>query len=431
VTAEDRIMVNYTLIDENSVSLRDFTAVHESHFGLSNGMVAYHKGQTIYTWDSRTGERKILEIPPEPNYNTKIQALDITDGTVYYIFDKQKERRSHGNEGGMYAFDGKNNTLITPFSRHNLINLIVDNDLILIHDATNYHKPLNDPMTKISGAELLVYSTDRGDITSIDHLSDINDPSGFGGNTIITATYSISLDNPDEIFRRHPGDGLALFSLVGSLGNQSVTQISIPSGTNIGSSGGIVGFDPDCLSENYLVWIKTNGIRTPAYHSVLYLTDLRTLKNVILAETDGSFSDYLYAVDGDYLVYGRTLYHIPTGMTTELSFNGELDKLFDNGIGELFTSNTSELDIIRFNDGGLLIRTYPRVENADYSGKYQLWYADLGPIIHPGEKAREKISDKITASAQMGMTEKTPVSFLISGLALIVAGILILYGNRK
>ena len=63
VAAEDRVMVNYTLIDENSVSLRDFTAVHESHFGLSKGMVAYHKGQTIYTWNSRTGERGTLEIP--------------------------------------------------------------------------------------------------------------------------------------------------------------------------------------------------------------------------------------------------------------------------------------------------------------------------------------------------------------------------------
>jgi hypothetical protein len=121
VDAEDRGMVNYTLIDENSVSLRDFTGLKESHFGLSKGMVAYHKDQTIYTWDSRTGERRTLEIPPVSNYYTKIQSLDITDGKVYYVFHKTKVKTFRGSEGGVYVFDGKNNTPLASFSRHDIL----------------------------------------------------------------------------------------------------------------------------------------------------------------------------------------------------------------------------------------------------------------------------------------------------------------------
>jgi hypothetical protein len=284
--------------------------------------------------------------------------------------------------------------------------------------------------TKVSGAELLVYSPDRGDITRIDNLSDMNDPTGFGGNNIVTATYSIGWGS-SEVIRRHPGDGLALFTLTGFLGNQSFTQISIPSGTNIGSSGGIVKYEPDCFSENYFVWKKTTGIRTPAYHSVLYLTDLRTLKNIVLAETDGSFSDYLYAVDGDYLIYGRTLYHIPTGTKTELSFNGELDNLFDNGPGELLNNKSLEIDIIRFNDEGLLIRTYPKVEDAGYSGKYQLFFSDLGPVLHAGESTRLVTPDRGTPeSTKQGEAPPAPESLIIPGFALVVIGIIVLLRKR-
>ncbi|WP_148277653.1 hypothetical protein [Methanoregula formicica] len=429
--AEDRVMVNYTFIDENSVTPRDFTGLKESHFGLSNGVVAYHKGQTIYTWDSRTKETRTLEIPPVSNYHTKIQTLDITEGKVYYVFHKNKVRALRGSEGGLYVFDGKNNTLITPFSHHDILSLIADNNRILFLDATNYQKPLDVMKTKVSGAELLVYSPDRGDITKIDNLSDIDDPSGFGGNTIVTATYSIGWGSSYEVIRRHPGDGLALFTLAGSPGNLSVTQISIPSGTNIGSSGGIVGFDPDCFSEDYFVWKKTTGIRTPAYHSVLYLTDLRTLKNVVLAETDGAFSDYLYAVDGDYVIYGRTLYHIPTGTKTELSFNGELDKLFDAGLGELLNNKTLEIDIIRFNDEGLLIRTYPKVEDAGYSGKSQLFFADLGPVIHAGEHVQPVTLSPVIPTTQQGETTPAPVSLLIPGFALVVIGMIVLMRKRR
>jgi len=142
-----------------------------------------------------------------------------------------------------------------------------------------------------------------------------------------------------------------------------------------------------------------------------------------LAETDGSFSDYLYAVDGDYLIYGRTLYHIPTGTKTELSFNGELDNLFDNGPGELLNNKSLEIDIIRFNDEGLLIRTYPKVEDVDYSGKYQLYYADLGPVIHPVEETSPPTPGAAPPSMQQTRVKETPVPLVIPGLAIILGGI--------
>jgi len=429
VAAEDRVMVNYTLIDEDSVSIWD-PAPWISHYGLSEDIVAYHKGQTVYIWDSRTGDRKKLEIPTEANYQTEVATLDISHGVVYYMLDKENERRSHGQEGGLYAFDGENNTLIALFSHHDILNLIAENNHVLLLDATNYYKPLDPGNTKVSAAELLVYSPKNGEISLIDNLVDLSDPIGFGNNNSATATYGIVLGSSKEMIRRVPGDGLAVFSLPMQPVNQSVTQISIPSGTNIGSSGGIVGFDPDCFSENYFVWKKTTGIRTPAYHSVLYLTDLRTLKNVVLAETDGAFSDYLYAVDGDYVIYGRTLYHIPTGTKTELSFNGELDKLFDSGLSELLESGTREIDIIRFNDEGLLIRTYPKVEDAGYSGKSQLFFADLGPVIHAGEKVQPVISSPAIPTLQHGDTIPAPVSLLIPGFALVVIGIIVLMRRR-
>lgn len=430
VSAEERVPVNYSFIDENSVSVWD-PPLRESHFGLSRGVVAYHKGQMVYTWDSKTGERKTLEIPQEANYNTGIAALDISDGTVYYVFDKKKARTLLGSEGGLYSFDGKNSTLVTPFSHHDILNLIADNNRVLILDATNYSRPLDSTKTKVSAAELLVYSPGNGVITKLDNLIDVNDPIGFGGNNSVTATYGIVLDSSEEMIRRLPGDGLAVFSLPAEQANKSVTQISIPSGTNTGSSEGIVGFDPDCFSEDYFVWKKTTGNITSGYHSTLYLTDIRTLKNVVLTETNGFFSDYSYAVDGDYMIYGRTLYHIPTGKKTELSFNGELDTLFDSGIGELEDNKTAEIDIIRFNDDGLLIRTYPKVEDAGYSGKYQLWFADLTPVIHPGEKVQQLISGTVSPTMQQDGAKETPVSLVIPGFALLLVGILVLFRSRK
>jgi len=430
VSAEERVIVNYTFIDENSVSIWD-PPLRESHFGLSKGMVAYHKGQMIYTWDRRTGERKTFEIHPEANYNNKIAALDISDGVVYYVFDKKKARTLLGSEGGLYSFDGKNSTLVTPFSHHDILNLIADNNRVLILDATNYSRPLDSTKTKVSAAELLVYSPGNGVITKLDNLIDVNDPIGFGDNNSVTVTYGIVLSSSEEMIQRLPGNGLAVFSLSGKSENPSVTQIAIPSGTNTGSSGGIVGFDPDCFSKNYLVWKKTTGNITSGYHSSLYLTDLRTLENIILTETNGFFSDYSYAVDGDYVIYGRTLYNIQTGRKTELSFNGELDTLFDSGIGELADNRTAEIDIIRFNDGGLLIRTYPKVEDAGYSGKYQLWFVDLGPVIHPSEKAREIFPDTVSPTTQQSETNNAPVSLMIPGFALIVVGILVLFRSRK
>lgn len=430
MAAEDPVMVNYTFIDENTVSIWD-PPVRESHFGLSNGMVAYHKDQTIYTWDSKTGERKTLEIPPVPNYHTKIQALDIADRNVYYVYLKNKAKASRGSEGGLYRFDGKNTTLLAPFSHHDILNLIADKNLLLIHDATNYQKPLDSMNTNVSGAELLVYSPDRGVIMTVDNLTDMDDPIGFGGGNVVTATYSIGWGSSTEVIRRHPGDGLALFTMTGFPESPLFAPISIPSGTNIGSSGGIVGFDPDCFSENYFVWKKTTGMNTPAYHSVLYLTNLRTLKNVVLAETDGSFSNNLYAVDGDYVLYGRTLYHIPTGTKTELSFNGELDRLFDNGLSELSDNGTQEIDIIRFNDEGLLIRTYPKAEDAGYSGKYQLFFADLGPVIHAGENVQPVTLSPVIPTTQQGDTTPATVSLLIPGFALVVIGIIVLMKKRR
>lgn len=430
VSAEEHVLVNYSFIDENSVSIWD-PSILESHYGLSEGMVAYHKGRAVYTWDSKTGERKTLDIPPEANYKTEIAALDITHGVVYYMLDKKKERRSHGQEGGLFAFDGKNNTLIAPFSHHDILNLIADNNLLLLLDATNYYKPLDPMDTKVSAAELLVYSPKSDEITQIDNLIDISDPIGFGGNNSVTATYGISLGSSKEMIRRVPGDGLAVFSLPVQPANRSVTQIVIPSGTNTGSSGGIVRFDPDCFSGHFFVWTKTTGNITSGYHSSLFLTDLRNLKSVVLTETNDFFSEYSYAVDGDYVIYGRTLYHIPTGRKAELSFNGELDKMFDGGLGELSDNKTSEIDIIRFNDGGILIRTYPRMQDVDYSGKYQLWFADLGPVINPGEKARVIIPDTVTVTTQQNMTKETPVSLMIPGFALIALGILVLFRSRK
>jgi len=427
VAAEAPVTVNYTFIDEDSVSIWD-PAPRISHYGLSDGMVAYHQGRTVYTWDSKTGERKTLEIPPEANYRTDIAALDITHGVVYYMLDKEKERRSHGQEGGLYAFDGKTSTPIPAFSGHDILNIIADNNLILIHDATNYFR--SDSGNE-SAAELLVYSPKNSGIIPVDNLIELSDPIGFGGNNSVTVATGICLGGCKQMIPRLPGDGLAVFSLPVQPANPSVTQISIPSGTNIGSSGGIVGFDPDCFSENYFVWTKTTGIRTPAYHSVLYLTDLRTLKNVVLAETNGSFSDYLYAVHGDYAIYGRTLYHIPTGTKTELSFNGELDKLFDNGLSELSESGTREIDILRFNDEGILIRTYPKVEDAGYSGKSQIFFADLGPVIHAGEKVQPVTPSPVNPTTQPGETIPAPVSLLIPGFALVVIGIIVLMRKRR
>jgi hypothetical protein len=430
VAAEAPVMVNYTFINEDSVSIWD-PAPWISHYGLSDSMVAYHQGRTVYTWDSKTGERKTLEIAPEANYQTEIAALDITHGVVYYMLDKEKERRSHGQEGGLYAFDGENNTLITQFSHHNILNLIADNNLLLLLDATNYYKPLDPGNTNVSAAELLVYSPKNGGIALIDNLVDLSDPIGFGNNNSVTATYGIVLGSSKEMIRRVPGDGLAVFSLPVQPANRSVTQIVIPSGTNTGSTGGIVGFDPDCFSKDYFAWKKTTGNTTTGHHSTLYLTDLRTKKSIVLTETNGFFSAYSYAVDGDYMIYGRTLYHIPTGTKTELSFNGELDTLFDSGLSELSDNGTHEIDIIRFNDEGLLIRTYPKVEDAGYSGKYQLFFADLGPVIHPREKAHEIISDTVPVTTQHDGAKETPVSPMIPGFALVVVGILVLFGPRK
>ncbi len=427
VKAEERILVNYTLIDENSVSVWDPPS-RESHFGLSKGVVAYHKGQTIHTWDSKTGKRKILEIPPEANYNTGITALDISDGMVYYAFDKQTSGGSHGPEGGLYIFDGKTSTPVPAFSRHDILNIIADNNLILIHDATNYFRRLDSGNE--SAAELLVYSPKNSGIILVDNLIELSDPIGFGGNNIVTVATGICLGGCKQMIPRLPGDGLAVFSLSVQPANQSVTQIGIPSGTKTGSNGGIVRFDPDCFSKDYFVWTKTTGNMSSGYHSSLYLTDLRALKNVVLTETNGFFSDYSYAVDGDYVIYGRTLYHIPTGRKTELSFNGELDKLFDGGLGELLDNRTSEIDIIRFNDEGLLIRTYPRKEDVDYSGKYQLWFADLGPVIYPGEKARVTIPITVPVTTPQNMAKETPVSLMIPGFAILVVGILVICRNR-
>jgi len=428
VSAQERVLVNYTFIDENQVSIWD-PPVRVSHYGLSEGLVAYHTDKTVSIWDSKTGGRETLEIPHESNYNINIASLDITDGTVYYVLDKKKGRTLFGSEGGLYAYDGKNNTLIAPFSRHDILNIIADDNRILVHDITNYYN--HSDSRQDSAGDLFVFSPKSGEIIPVDDLIELSDPIGFGENNSVTATYGISFSNNGEMIQRLPGDGLAVFSLSGQPVDQTVTKISIPSGTNTGTLGWIVRFDPDCFSKDYFVWKKTTGNITSGYHSSLYLTDLRTLKNVILTETNGFFSDYSYAVDGDYLIFGRTLYHIPTGKKTELSFNGELDKLFDNGLGELLNNKSSEIDIIRFNDEGLLIRTYPKVEDADYSGKYQLFFADLGPVIHPDGKARKIISDTIPETAQQNHTKETPVSLMIPGLALIVVGIVMVSRNKK
>ncbi len=428
VSAEERVLVNYSFIDENSVSIWD-PPVRVSQYGLSNGLVAYHKDKTVYIWDSKTGGRKTLEIPQESNYNINIASLDITDGTVYYVLNKKKGRSLFGSEGGLYSYDGINNTLISPFSHHDILNIIADNNHILIHDVTDYYN--RSDWGQDSAGDLLVYTPGNNEITLVDDLIELSDPIGFGGNYSITMAKGICVAGCKNMTPRLPMDGLTVFSLPVQSRDRSVTQIRIPSGTDIQLSEEKVGFDPDCFSEHYFVWSKTTGNITSGYQSSLYLTDLRTLKNVVLTETNGFLSHYSYAVDGDFVIYGRTLYHIPTGRKTELSFNGDLDKLFDSGLGELLNNRTSEIDIVRFNDEGLLIRTYPRVEDVDYSGKSQLWFADLGPVIRTGGNARVMIPETVPVTIQKNMAKETPVSVMIPGFALIVVGILVLFRSRK
>jgi hypothetical protein len=427
VNAEERVLVNYSFVDENSVSVWD-PPVRISQYGLSKGLVAYHKGQTIYIWDSKTGERKKLEIPPESNYNIDIGALDITDGTVYYVLNKKKGRSLFGSEGGLYSYDGINNTVIPAFSRHDILNIIADNNRILIHDVTDYFKPSDSGQD--SAGDLLVYSPENNGIIPVDDLIELSDPIGFGGNYSVTKALGICVAGCKNMTPRLPMDGLAVFSLPVQPHDRTVTQIRIPSGTDIKPSEERVGFDPDCFSEHYFVWKKTTGNSTSGYHSILYLTDLRTQKSIVLTETDGYFSDYSYAVDNDYVLYGRTLYHIPGGNRTVLSFNGDLDKLFDSGLSELKDNRTSEIDIVRFNDGGILLRTYPRMEDVDYSGTSRLFFADLTPVIHPGEKARTPVPGNIPVPPQQNAGRETPVSLMIPGFALIAVGIFVIYRNR-
>ncbi|MFA6361959.1 hypothetical protein [Methanoregula sp.] len=411
VTAEEkRVTVNYTFIDEGNVSLWDPSA-WQSHLGLSQGVVAYHKGQTIYTWDSKTGERQIFEIPPEANYNTEITALDIADGVVYYGFDKRTKRVNHGTEGGLYAFDGKNNTPVAAFFHHDIMNIIADHRLVLIHDTTNSGHLLDSG--KRSAADLFIYSPDFNGIIPVDNRIDRSDPVGFGGNTVATLTEGIEI--PHETNKRLPDEGMALFSLDMRASNRSVTPVTIPSATNIHYPEESIGVSPDCCSEDYVAWTKTTGTSTSGYHSTLFLTNISTLKTVPLCETDGAFSDDSYAIDGDYVFFGRTLYHIPTGTKTEISFNGGLDKLFDGEPNE----NTSQLDIVRFNDGGLLIKSFPKEKTEEYARNYQLWYADLGPVIHPAKETPVTTTGTIPATiARTGSTE-APVSGVIPGLAVI------------
>lgn len=411
---EQKVLVNSTFIDEGPVSIWD-PSLGQSHMGLSQGIVAYHKGQTIYTWDSKTGEQKTFEIPPEANYDTEITALDISDGVVYYGFDKRTKRVNHGNEGGLYTFDGKTTTPVAAFSHHDIMNIIADHHIVLIHDTTNYGQLLDSG--KRSAGELYMYLPDRNEIVPVDNHIDPSDPVGFGGTT--AATYTTGLEISNETDKRQPNEGLAVFSLDADAANPSVTPITIPSATNICYPDEIVGFSPDCCSDGYVAWTKTTGTSTSGYHSTLFLTNIGTLKTVALCETDGFFGDDSYAVDGDYVFYGRTLYHIPTGTKTEVSFNGGLDN-----------ENTSQIDIVRFNDGGLLIKSYAKEPGEEYATKYQLWYADLGSVIHPANKTTAAASGTLPATIERTGSKETPVSGIIPGLAVICVVVLCSLGKK-
>lgn len=411
---EKKVLVNYTFIDEGPVSIWD-PSPWQSHLGLSNGVVAYHKGQTIYTWDSKTGEQKIFEITPEANYNTEITALDISDGIVYYGFDKRTKRVNHGTEGGLYAFDGKNTTAVAAFFHHDIMNIIADQRLVLIHDTTNYGRLLDSG--KRSAADLFVYSPDRSEILPVDNRIDRSDAVGFGGN--IVATLSEGLEISQETDKRQPNEGLALFTLDMHATNRSVIPVIIPSATNIRYPEERVGFSPDCCSEGYVAWTKTTDTSTSGYRSTLFLTNISTQKTVSLCETDGAFSDDSYAVDGDYVFYGRILYHIPTGTKTEVSFNGGLDN-----------NENTRLDIVRFNDGGLLIKSYPKKANEEDATKYQLWYADLGPVIYPAKETTATTGGTILPTIARTDSKEAPVSGIIPGLA-VICGVIVCSFRKK
>ncbi|WFN36925.1 hypothetical protein L1994_00570 [Methanomicrobium antiquum] len=383
VSAEENPVINtsYSYVDKDVCNVFNYPSLDRiSHMGLSKGEVAYSKTDNdpfVYIWNSTTGETKTFDTAVIAEEKKKddwisfwmdIDCLDISNGVIYYSLATHTTT-PNGTAAiteGLFSFDGTDNLKI--ISRHYILDIRADNDLVLIRDLSWYDW---EEFTDLH--RLRIYSKDDKKITTIYDKSTDN-ALGFEDYNIAVAAMSLDYDLPNV---RIPEDGITVFRLSPNFTEESVKSVTIPSSTNYSYLEGNMGINQDCFSGDILIWPKYIRGSDEYGQSTLYATDINTLEDTYIDEKQGTFEAYSYAVDGNYLVYKNDgqifLYHIPDGNKKEIIVSGNDE--FEVG------------DIVEFDEGQLLVRAYPKEYTGYNPSKYEIWFIDLNSYINPVEES--------------------------------------------